>query len=368
MKFSRRQTLASFASLAVAPFGCSDIAADTFDRNVMLSRIALDVITPTAREVVMTQSALAATLTALANEPTESALLAARAAWVAARVPLRRAKVFTKGPYDTLGIRSALDYAPNATAIERVLVATSTPNLDTLGADARGTPAIEYLLFTPDQTNEALIGLFRNGTGAANRRAYITGLGGETSSKARAYANAWDPTMGNFAREFSEAGRGSTTYPTTRVAVDLVINEMIGALDYVSSNSLGKALGTRDGGTPHPELVESLWSGNSIADLRSILEGVEAFQFSQSSTQSSPRIGALVASRSTATERTLRTATTSALTAVAAIQTPLQTAVTTSLPAVTAAHSAVRVWKRVLQVDVANLFGVAVSIGVNDTD
>lgn len=366
---SRRRLLAALALLPLAP-ACSETPADTFDRNAMLAALADNVCAPLARAVADSQRALSLAAAAFADAPAAATLTAARTAWRDARRPLKRASAFAAGPMETLRVRSAIDWFPSDdAAVERALAGSepiTAASVDTLGANQRGMPAMEYLLFAADEP--ATLAAFTAGPTAARRRDLLRAAGAYAATRAGELAAAWDRAMGDYAGQLARAGRGSAVFPTTRAAVDLVVNQLIGAVDSAAAMRLGAPLGASDGGAPQPDAVESPFSDASLTDLRALLEGVDALYTGALDAHAGLGVRDLVRSRSPAVDAVVRTRTDAALAAVAAIPGTLREAVVREPARVLAALEAVRAWKRTIQVDVANLLGVTVTFTDADGD
>lgn len=368
---SRRRLLASLALLPLVGAACSEAPADTFDRNAMLAALADNVCVPLARAVADTQRALAAASAAFADAPSLTTLAAARAAWRTARSPLKRAEAYFGGPMETLRVRSAMDWFPSdAAAVERALAGTdpiTVTAVDTLGANQRGMPAMEYVLFAPGD-EAATLAACTTGPAAARRRDLLRATSAYAATRAGEFAAAWDRAMGDYAGQLARAGHGSTTFTTTRAAVDLVVNQLIASVDSAASMRLGVPLGTSAGGVPQPERVESPYSDASLTDVRALLEGVDALYTGALDARMGLGVRDLVRSRSPAVDDVVRMRTAAAMAALGAIRGTLREAVTRDQARVQAALDAVRAWKRTLQVDVANLLGVTVTFSDADGD
>ncbi len=368
---SRRRLLASLALLPLAAVACSEPPADTFDRNAMLAALADNVCVPLARTVADTQRALATAAAAFADAPSAAGLTATRDAWRAARGPLKRAQAFFAGPMEALRLRSAIDwFPPDAAAVERALTGTdplTVMAVDTLGANQRGMPAMEYVLFAPGD-EAATLAAFTTGPTAARRRDLLRATSAYAATHAAEHAAAWDRTMGDYAGQLARAGRGSTTFTTTRAAVDLVVNQLIATVDSAASMRLGIPLGTSTGGVAQPDRVESRYSDASLTDIRALLEGVDAIYTGTLDGRTGLGVRDLVRSRSTAIDDVVRMRSAAAMSALAAIPGTLREAVTREPARVQAALDGVRAWKRTLQVDVANLLGVTVTFSDADGD
>lgn len=369
MKTLSRRSLLALGATAPLAARCSALQQDTFDRNAMLGAIADNVLVPLAAEVDATQRALATAATAFATEPTRETLAAGRAAWRSARVPLERAQAFSAGPFESLGLRSIIDWYPSSgAAIERLLAATtpiSATDLEIVGANQRGMPAIEYLLFAADEA--ATLAACTTGADAARRRALVRSAAELSSQRATQFSAAWSRATGDYAGELERAGRGSAAFATTRAAVDLLVNQLINALE-TALVRFSVPLGASSGGTPQPDRAESPFSDNSIADARARLEGVDAVYLGRLGARSGTGLRDLVLARISGFDPIVRARADAAFAAIDRIPTTLRVAVVQHAALVQAAADAIREWRRAVQTDISAALGVTVTFTDGDGD
>ncbi|HEU5072590.1 MAG TPA: imelysin family protein [Polyangiaceae bacterium] len=292
--------------------------------------------------------------------PDAEKLRAAQTAWRAARRPWKEAELFKFGPVvdEPLRFGSRIDFWPaRPDAIESVLGGSDAIDLETLGAAAKGLPVVEYLLF-----GDGALDGFRE---ASRRYEYLRLLLGDLEVQARALAEAWDPRGGDYQRELVEAGRGSATYDTLSMALSEVVNRMGFTVENIRADKLGAGIGPD--GTPQPELLESVFSGRSIADIHDNLTGIETLFFGDPAA----RVLALddyLVHRGFHLAGRMRAELTSSRAALDRINLPLSVAIDEEQPLVREAIDRLAALQRLIQVDVIGALSLNVRFNDNDGD
>lgn len=366
-KYSRAKVFIAVL-VALASPGCSDDTAADIDRNTVLADLAQTVFLPEVRDFDASATALATATTALCDSPTTEHLEMARAAWRTTRLSWKRVQVFQYGPIETLHARAAVDWYPiDPMGVEAVITGTdpiTVMSVGSLGANRRGLPGIEVVLFA-----NVDVATLRDSSGPTRRCQYLLATTASVSATASAYRAAWEPTGGNYAHALATAGQGAMPeIPTTREAVDAVVNQLIGAIDILQVTRLAGPNGARNGGTPEPSRAESIPSGNSTAELTAAFAGIQAIYSGDLDGHNGRGISDIVASRSPSLDSTVRAQLTTVGRSLAAMRLPVDRAVTEDRARVSAAIEALTVLKRTVRVDVANALGVTVGFTDNDGD
>ena len=193
----------------------------------------------------------------LCAAPDEASLAAVRDAWWEARAPWRRATVVGFGPVTELPERLGpkLDTWPVDEDAVETLVASDAPasaeDVRAMGVWTRGLPVVEWRAWAGDPVVDP------------RRCEVLVGETGAVRADAADLAAAWrDGFVERVPFEDPQDG------------VDAWVNRMAFTVADLRGLRLGRPVGDEDGGTPHPELVESRASGRSLADARDVLEGV----------------------------------------------------------------------------------------------
>ncbi|MEJ7727982.1 MAG: imelysin family protein [Polyangiaceae bacterium] len=366
-----RSSLLASLCLAAA-LGCSSTDDEpTFDRNVAVASIVDDVILPTVTEAEAKAEALRVAAEALEAAPDQASLDAAQQAWRDARAPWRRSDAFRYGPVVDLGLVGAIDWSPtNPETIEEIAAGTAALDaaaVDGLGSSAKGFMALEYLLF--DNSGDApILAQLTDPTSGARRRLYLRLLADNLHQKLLQVSDAWARDKGNYAGALAEPGESSPVYPTTKKAVDEIVNQLVFQAEVVANAKIGKPFGKQSGGELVPAAEESWRSDNSLADIESTWRGIEDVYQGRSEGQDGAGISDMVAFKSKDVDSAARAAFAAAFAAAAAIPPPLRLAFSANPAEVDAAWNRGKELKRVLATDVVGVLGVTLSFSDNDGD
>lgn len=354
-----------------APVACSDESTVQVDRNAVLRDLTANVLLPTCRDLGTRVDGLALSLVSLCEAPGAERLAAARTAWREARTVWQHAQVFQAGPFETLRMRSALDWYPVDPAGVEATIAGADPLTEdavgTLGANRRGLPGVEVVLFDAARDAEAVVASLREGSGPSRRCQYLVAASAHAARATRGFVAAWEPEGGAYGRALATAGDGPA-FASSRAAIDLVINQLINSLDALHVSRLSVPNGSRHGGVAQPDLVASIPSGRSVADLSDALEGARELYTGARGERRGLGLSAIVAARDPTLDRLVRAQFDLAARTLAAITVPLERAVVEQRPQVELAVAEVGRLKRYIRVDVSNVAGATVSFTDNDGD
>jgi predicted lipoprotein len=377
--FTRREALFGLAALGIGIAGASVVAAckdddkttPPPDRAKILADVTSLVIVPTYVDAANQAKSLETALGALRDFASVDSLAHARDAWKTARRAWKVTDAFVFGPADDLSVTGGIiDDAADFAKIEAL--AQDTAPLDAnavnrLGANMRGFPAIEALLFDPAKDDAAMLAAFQ--APGDRRGTFAALLGADLRAKIDAVAAAWNGPPIDYANQLAKAGRGSAVYAAERQGFDAVVNALIAAAEVIISIHLAKPLGIdKTPAVPAPELVESPRSDVSVDDIVAVLDGIDAVYFGRHAGVGGLAISAAVAAANAPGDAKMRDSLPKAKDAMRAISGPLRTAVVDRRDSVVAAHDAIREVKRCLATDVAGALGTSVGFNVTDGD
>lgn len=367
---SRRRTAgraARWLSLGslLAGAACSSTGApDT--RRELLSSWSTELIVPLYRDFAAQSEALSSAIGALCAAPAAESVGAAREAWMQARETFKEAEVFAFGPFSRPEFRigPTIDSWPaRADDVEELLAgdaAVDPSAVASLGVWHKGLPVIEYLLYPPGAVAEEQLA-------DARRCEYLTSVGIELESRARALHLAWSPEGGDFAGQLSGAGRTSTAFRSLRDAFSEIVNRMGFTLENIRRDKLGRPLGDASGGIAVPEAAESRFSGRSIADIQDNLDGIELVFFGDPA-RAIPGLGRYAAERGQDFDRRVRDALGAARSALEPCDLPLTDAVQTSPDLVREANTRLGEAQALFQVELIGALGLSLNFNDNDGD
>jgi predicted lipoprotein len=217
-------------------------------------------------------AALAAAASALCDQPSDSALAAARDAWWSAHEPWKRTEIVKFGPVveypDRLGPKLD-DWPVNAAAVEELVASDDALDFAAMGSATRGLPVVEYLLWAGGgDSSDALAAL----TADPRRCAVLAGAAADTGTSAAQLHAVW---RDDWAARIGAPGPGEgDPWETAQDAVDEWVNRMVFTVENVRAGKLGKPLGDGSGGDALLDALESRYSGRSLLDARDALQGV----------------------------------------------------------------------------------------------
>lgn len=254
--------LAALASLTIALLGCqAGGSAKAPQPDQVAASFVEAVVVPQTTQLVQSSEALAQALNTLAAKPTQAHLTAARAAWAAVRQHWETGESWAFGPAESQGYDGNLDDWPvntkdlGAALNGPPLTAQSFAQLTTT---ARGLHGIEAVLFGP--------GLSEASAMTPQQRAYLRAAGQDLVANSRGLLQAWQGPKG--------FGATLVGAPGNAQAADNAVNEMlqgmVGTLEELAAEKLGKPLSTRSTSD-----LESFYSDTTQADVVANLSGVE---------------------------------------------------------------------------------------------
>jgi uncharacterized protein len=340
-------------------------------RRTFLRNLTDVVILPGYRTLVSEAIDLEVAIQSLVSTPGGATLDLAQQAWRDTRHAWKQTEAFRLGPSESQRTSARIDWtAVDTDQIDAEVVgsgALSSAYLDTIGAQKVGFQAMEYFLFDPEDGDAGAVSRLQ-GPDNARRRAYLLALAMNVRERAQLLRDAWEPTGGNFGADFVASGIGGQTFSTLKEAFDEVVNRMIFTAEVDEEERIGKPLGVKTGGVPHPDLVEAPRSGDTLPGVLANVQGIAnvyrgSFQGAQGT-----GLGTLVIPLSADIDADLRQLLDEASAAVAAVPVPLEESIFSHSAEVLAAYEAVQRLRRALTLDVASVLGVTLTFGGNDGD
>ncbi|AKT39702.1 imelysin family protein [Chondromyces crocatus] len=344
------------------------------NRGPVMQDLARNVMLPTVEALATASTRLAPALGAFCASPDQATLDAAQDAWRALRQPWEHTQAFLFGPSDQLGTANAIDFWPVRTdSVDKAVTSAPDPvtpeHIATLGVATRGMPALEYLLFSPDGGDAAVLTSLGADTQEARHRcSFAAAVATVIETDIAALADAWRPEKGAFVDDVASAGSGSETFPRAQDGISRVVNTAVELLQKVTDGRIGAPSGTRTGGTPQPALSESRFSDNTNTDLIEAARGVEAIYTGSAGGTSGLGLSTLVAERSAELDTAIRNQFTDFVNTIQALPAPLRQAVETDPAAVATALESGRALRRLIAVDLAGTLSVTVTLNDNDGD
>lgn len=244
-------------------------SSDNFDRQAMLRNYADNLIQPACIQLQNRANALHAAVEVFATNPEATLLADVRTAWQNIYTDWQYANAYNFGPAGESGLRKGLieeigTFPASTTKIEAA-IAAGTWNLDDFNRDARGLPAIEYLIFGENQSaDEVAADLAAN----ASRLNYLAALTADLRDRSNEVLTAWNGTYRNEFIQNDGTDVGSST--------SQLYNEFVRSYEAIKNFKLALPLGKRPGQVQtEPQLVEAYYSGLSLDMLKHHFAAIE---------------------------------------------------------------------------------------------
>lgn len=294
--------------------------------TLVVSGFADQVVIPTYQQLVTEAGELSKAVNTFVETPTDETLKAAQNAWIVARSPWEHSEAFAFGPAESLGYDGDLDDWPvNETDVVAVINSNEelTPeSVKKLQTTQKGFHTIEYLLFGLDNNKTAQ-------DFSERELELVKVLTVAFNESANNLVKSWQVGIaGNppYRDVLATAGKESNpAYPTQQAAVEEIVQGMLGCLDEVANEKIGKPLETKDALT-----FESRFSQSSLKDFENNLKSVEnAYLGTVTENKTSENsLSALVAKANPELDQKVKTELKAAMEAVKAVPTPIETKVT----------------------------------------
>jgi putative iron-regulated protein len=241
----------------------------TYDFTATLEHAVSDVIEPTYRDLRDRATELRLAAESLVASPTDPNLEAAKAAWIAARIPWEQSEGYLWGPVSNLGLDPSIDSWPvDRVQLDQVLDSNLQLTAESItanfGGGLRGFHTIEYLLWGADHNRTAA------SIAARPREAkYLVAASGALEQDANTLYSAW-AEAGGYGESFARAGKPGGIFSRQTDAVQQLINGMVDICNEVANGKIADPYKAQD-----RTLEESQFSYNSIQDFTDDLRSVK---------------------------------------------------------------------------------------------
>ncbi len=255
----------AFSSCDPSPDG----PTDKFDRGAMLQNFADNLVRPAYNDLLAKVEVFHVAVSTFNTTPTVENLNTLQSAWQDAYYQWQFTNAFNFGPAGEEGLQKSLieeigTFPASVTKLDANLV-SGVWNVTDFNRDARGFPAIEYLIFGSAATKEDIVSTFLV---APHHKAYLTALSENLKSRIETVVNAWNTA---YYTEFIN-NKGTDAGSST----SHLYNEFVRSFEAAKNFKLGLPLGKRPGQTQsEPQLVEAYYSGKSLECLRQHLTALE---------------------------------------------------------------------------------------------
>ncbi len=239
-----------------------------FDRKAMLENYADSIIIPAYSSLSGSLGTLAAKSNAFIANPSLLTLQAAQDAWKTSYLGWQYANAFNFGPAGEDGLRKGLieEIGTFPISVNKVEAAMNSGsyNLTDFNRDARGFFAVEFLLFSITDDQDAVLERFSEGYASV----LLVDLVANIDARVGDVLSEWN---GGYRANFisnsgTDVGSSSSKF----------YNEFVRSFEALKNFKLGLPLGLRPGQTAaEPGLVEAYYSGHSAEGLTAHFTALE---------------------------------------------------------------------------------------------
>jgi len=210
---------------------------------------------------------LQSALTNLNNNTTDSSLAESKKAWLALREVWEHCEGFLFGPIEDFDFDPNMDTWPTDYGQLDSLIASSNAlkvnNIQNLTLSLRGFHPLEYILFGNHGSKKAA-------EITQKQKQYMLSLSADIANSCNALYLSWTSAPTLFSNQLIYAGTSSSRYTTRKDAFITIVSGMINICDEVANGKMKDPFDAKDAQT-----VESPYSGNSLADFKNNIIGLQ---------------------------------------------------------------------------------------------
>lgn len=257
-------------ALALAVAACKDRQnPKEYDRTALLANLADNVILPSYEASDAANGNLASAQAAFRAAPTAQGLDALQDAFAAAWLAWKPCSPLEFGPAASATLGSVVNTFPTDSSQIMANVSAGTWDLVLVSnLDARGFPAIDFLLHGLGSDDAAVLARYLDPADSASLQRYLGDLVADVKDQVGNVLSQWN---GGYAADF-KASTGTDVGSST----SLVVNELNRDLERIKHGSIGIPLGKQTFDQPLPEKAEGLYCGLSEELAMAQLQGIQA--------------------------------------------------------------------------------------------
>jgi predicted lipoprotein len=258
IKFMQSCLMAGFLVFSACnPEGNNNV---NFDRAALLENIGSNVIIPNYSDLSDKMNLLQQAVTDFTAAPDNSKLTSLQTTFKNAYLSWQKCSAFEFGPAMQVSLRMSVNTFPTDSVQIKSNITSGSYNLEAANnIDARGFPALDYLLHKRNGNNAEVLERFTSNPDAQDWKEYLLALVNDTKSLIDAVKNNWETSGGNYLATFiSNDG----------IDVGSSLGELVNQLNYdyeiLKNARIGIPAGKQTLGIALPEKCEAYYAGYSI--------------------------------------------------------------------------------------------------------
>lgn len=255
-------------------------------------------------------------ITTLNDDATDANLTAAQNSWRALRTVWEQCEGFLFGPVEDNDFDPQMDTWPtDANQFDSLLASSNELKLSDIEAlpyNMRGFHPVEYLIFGENGSKKAA-------DLTAREKKYMVSATIDVVNICNSINASWTEAPTNFAEQVKTAGDRSNVYSTKQDLFIAIAGAMQGICEEVGEGKMKEPFDARD-----PKIVESPYSGNSTADFKNNITGLQTVYVGRNG---SSGISTLVSLRNKSLDNKIRSQITAAINSFDNITEPYEKAI-----------------------------------------
>lgn len=255
-------------------------------------------------------------ITTLNDNATDANLTAAQNSWRALRTVWEQCEGFLFGPVEDNDFDPQMDTWPtDANQFDSLLESTNPlelANIQALPYNLRGFHPVEYLIFGENGSKKA-------SDLTAREKKYMVSATIDIVNICNSINASWTEAPINFAQQVQTAGNGSTVYTSKQDLFMAIVGAMQDICEEVGEGKMKEPFDARD-----PKIVESPYSGNSTADFKNNITGLQTVYVGKNGNDG---ISTLVSLRNKSLDSKIRSQITAAINSFDNISEPYEKAI-----------------------------------------
>ena len=334
-----------------------------FDLKGMLQNVGNNIIVPAYQDLKSKTNILGIATDTFTNNPNAQNLSDLQLAFKNAYLSWQACDVYNFGPAMDNALRANFNVYPVDTTKITNNISSGSFNLDVLAnSDAKGFPAIDFLLYGENKNDSYTLYLFTSHAKASNRILYLKTLVQAIAAKSATVADTWSSSYIN---TFT-----STLGYSVGSSAGLLVNAMNSYYErYLRDGKVGIPVGIRSLGIALPRQTEAYYGRFSVELLNASLQAFQNLYLGKyASTNGLGLDDHLVAYDGSGIDENIRNYLADAISACNTLSDPLSQQIINNQASVEAVYAKLQKVIIPLKVDMPSKLGILISYQDNDGD
>lgn len=242
-----------------------DDSKDSFDKQALLTNYADNLILPAYTSFKTSLDSLVAVYANFKSTGSVADFQAVKQKYSVAYLKYQHCDLYELGPAESTIIRANFNIFPTDTVQIKSNISSGNYDLGLLSnLDAKGFPAIEFLLYGNNSNELDIVSSFTTST---NHKQYVSAILGEMSTKLNYVISTWNSSYRTTFINSLGTNIGSS--------IGFLINQLNFQLDYLKNAKIGIPLGKKSLDVALPEKCEAYYTKQSVLYALATLTSIE---------------------------------------------------------------------------------------------